>query len=519
MRLFPAILIALLCCSMLQGCRTQGKTEPPARLTLLVSGNTMGYLRNCGCASGQYGGELRRARLLKQEREEALKPRPADKGRDPAVLVLDQGSILGGTEYIDRLYSRQVLKSMASTDYEMIGLGESDLQFGQADLQEYLQAAADTLSEGGLPLTAVNLHFEKPAAGPDLSRELNEMIQKYRIVKLENGYRIGLIHAIDPGVTFNLDDDLAVTEKYGFSVLPVAKATEQVLDQHGSEADFWIFSLSDGIQGVTDPKQIADLEDLDLVIGFTGGNPNQTALSGEVVFPFFVKGPILKARDLVKITVNFPAQSDGDLTVTAQQLAVGSNIKGDEVVLGLIEEIWPEIETWEKDKLDKQVERLQPQIVGQRTCATCHANIFQAMQTTRHQQAYQSLIERAASDPEQKNADKDSSCLRCHVTLYISPHGGWNKLDKQEDLAMVSCESCHGPGQYHVQIRSGLDPPEDLQMDGRDENGLLPAGPETCLTCHDAENSPKFNFDEYWSRIEHSLDMPKPDITAEPDGH
>src|SRR5690606_36108318 len=103
----------------------------------------MGYLRNCGCASGQYGGELRRARLIKQERESALQSKATDKGRESAVLLLDQGSTLGGTEKIDRLYSKQVIKSMAHTGYGMLGLGESDLQFGQEDLYNYLKEAGE----------------------------------------------------------------------------------------------------------------------------------------------------------------------------------------------------------------------------------------------------------------------------------------------------------------------------------------------------------------------------------------
>ncbi|MCB1218532.1 hypothetical protein KDL44_14195 [bacterium] len=523
MRIVHGLCLLMTCAMLLQSCGGARKAEPPARLTLLVSGNTMGYLRNCGCASGQYGGELRRARVLKEQRDEASK---SSKGRDSEVLALDLGSTLGGEEFIDRLYSRQVLKSMAQLDYGMIGLGKTDLLFGQADLLDYIQQAEAAGGEGSVPITAVNLHFSKPQVGEDHSRELNERIQKYRILTLPQGYRVGVIHAIDPGVTITLEDGMKVGEKYGFDVMPMAKATQQVLDVHRKEADFWIFTLSDGVEGVADPKPIADIEGLDLVIGFNQGNPNQTPGSDGVVWPFFVKGPILKARDLVEITINFPQSADDDRTVAARQLAVGSKVKGDETVLGLINDIWPEIEKYENEKLASQTVKQRPAVMGQFTCRTCHQNIYESMLLTKHQLAFESLVQRAKEDPEQKNADRDSKCLSCHTTLYISPHGGWNKIDKQEELAMVSCESCHGPGEYHViymmETAAGRTleqieqiPTDEFAIDGRNDKGIIRGSEDTCKQCHDAENSPKFNFKEYWSRIEHSLDMPAPEQAAE----
>ena len=516
-RILP-IVLALLLVLILTACPADKHASPPARLTLLVSGNTTGYLRNCGCASGQYGGELRRARVLKQEREEALKSKVSDKGRGSAVLSIDQGSTLDGDEYIERLYSRQILKSMARTGYDMIGIGEHDLLFGQQDLYSYLLEVQEEQTAAGepfLPLTAVNLHFGKPAEGPDNSAELNRMIEKYRIVDIGNGYRVGLIHAIDQGVALEtVDDGQSAAAYYGFTVSDPAKAAETVLMQHGKEADLWIFSLADGIQGSTDPQGIADLKGLDLVIGFTSGNPNKSAGDTSAIKPLFLNGPILKARDLVKIVVTFPADPAEDPTITGQQLAVGSNIKGDDYVLSLIDDIYPEIEMYEKELLKTEVQR--PSYVGQENCVTCHNNILNAMLQTKHQQSFKSLEARAKADPEQANAPKDPNCLRCHVTGYNSLHGGWNKLKPNPKLQLVSCEVCHGPAEYHVMKMSGTPVPDDFNEEGRNEFGLLPAGPDTCKQCHDAENSPKFNFEEYWGQIRHSKDMPLPDEAPPP---
>lgn len=505
-------MLFLLVCVMLTACSSSHKSDPPARLTLLVSGNTTGYLRNCGCQSGQYGGELRRARLLKQERDQALK---SDKGRSSAVLTIDQGSTLDGDEYIERLYSRQILKSMARTGYDMIGLGEKDLIFGQEDLYAYLMEINEEQTETNqpfLPLTAVNLHFAKPLSGPDHSGELNKMIQKYRIIDVGNGYMVGLIHAIDQGVTMEKrEDGQPISDYFGFAVSDPANAAEAILKQHGKEADFWVLTLADGIQGSTDPASIAKLQGLDLVIGFSGSNPNQATSEGDVVKPYFMKGPILKARDLVKIDITYEKNAPEDYTITGQQLSVGANIKGDDYVLSLIDDIYPEIEIYEKELL--KTAKLTPHYVGQNSCATCHNNIYQAMLASKHQHSFDSLELRAKEDPEQSKAFKDPNCLRCHVTAYNSQHGGWNKIHPDPELQVVGCEVCHGPGQYHVQIKmpgTPIEPPEDLQAEDRNTAGLLEAGKQTCLQCHDAENSPKFDYDEYWGRIKHSLDMPVP---------
>jgi formate-dependent nitrite reductase cytochrome c552 subunit len=71
-------------------------------------------------------------------------------------------------------------------------------------------------------------------------------------------------------------------------------------------------------------------------------------------------------------------------------------------------------------------------------------------------------------------------------------------------LVSVACESCHGPGEKHVLAEQGTDAKvqETLRKALRlpVENGVAK---KQCLTCHDGDNSPHFNFDTYWKKIEH----------------
>ena len=117
---------------------------------------------------------------------------------------------------------------------------------------------------------------------------------------------------------------------------------------------------------------------------------------------------------------------------------------------------------------------------GPAACATCHPAAALVHGKSGHAKALAVLTA--------KGMDMDPDCLRCHVTGLGQP-GGWVRRQGPATLGSVSCESCHGPGSAHV-ASAGREP-------------LLPVTPATCVGCHDAENSPRFTYPAYWSRIAH----------------
>jgi hypothetical protein len=121
--------------------------------------------------------------------------------------------------------------------------------------------------------------------------------------------------------------------------------------------------------------------------------------------------------------------------------------------------------------------------VGNAACATCHASAHAMQTASRHVHTFASLAK--------KGYHADPECLRCHVTAFAQD-GGYRRpdADKRDSRMSVSCEACHGPGEAHVSA-GGRDTP------------LRPVGAATCVACHDAENSPRFHFDEYWQKIRH----------------
>jgi nitrate reductase cytochrome c-type subunit len=127
--------------------------------------------------------------------------------------------------------------------------------------------------------------------------------------------------------------------------------------------------------------------------------------------------------------------------------------------------------------------------LGVNACAGCHQAAVEFWKQTRHSHAYATLV----TVKKQFSLD----CIRCHVTGWQQP-GGVCRIDRTEmggkgidghgvGRRDVQCESCHGPGSEHV-----ADPPEHIR---------LQVTPPMCMRCHEAANSPHFDYAKYRPQI------------------
>jgi hypothetical protein len=116
---------------------------------------------------------------------------------------------------------------------------------------------------------------------------------------------------------------------------------------------------------------------------------------------------------------------------------------------------------------------------GTLACLECHASDNDFHKTTKHFSGLETL--------RRKSFEFDPYCLKCHTTGYGGP-GGFVDAETSPKLGGIGCESCHGPAQAHVQ-----NPRVKTMVSAR----------TACITCHDPENSPAFNFDQYWPKIKH----------------
>jgi len=124
---------------------------------------------------------------------------------------------------------------------------------------------------------------------------------------------------------------------------------------------------------------------------------------------------------------------------------------------------------------------------GAESCRECHKVGYQIWLKSKHARAFEAL--------EQQGNQYNPRCLICHTVGYMASDGYVNQ-QLTPHLKNVSCESCHGRGDYHNKLMAGQ---------GVSIKKVLMKKPR-CLDCHDQENSPNFDSGRYWEKITHGKD-------------
>jgi Cytochrome c554 and c-prime len=93
-------------------------------------------------------------------------------------------------------------------------------------------------------------------------------------------------------------------------------------------------------------------------------------------------------------------------------------------------------------------------VVGPNACAECHKQEAESWKGTHHFKTFREMPRNAQAN---EIADKmgvrrvksESVCLNCHFTVQ-------EKNGKEEPVAGISCESCHGAGRDWIKVHSGF---------------------------------------------------------------
>ena len=107
-----------------------------------------------------------------------------------------------------------------------------------------------------------------------------------------------------------------------------------------------------------------------------------------------------------------------------------------------------------------------PTYVGAEKCKMCHKLQYDSWAQTKHAKA--TADAKAATDRKFEPA-----CLTCHAT------------DKNEAMAGVQCEACHGAGSEYKTLSVMKDPAKAKAA------GLVMPTQATCNTCHDGKEHHK----------------------------
>ena len=93
-------------------------------------------------------------------------------------------------------------------------------------------------------------------------------------------------------------------------------------------------------------------------------------------------------------------------------------------------------------------------IVGPNACAECHKQEVEAWKGTHHFKTFREMprntdAKEIAEKMGVRRIKSESLCLNCHFTVQ-------QKNNKEEPVAGISCESCHGAGQDWIKVHSGF---------------------------------------------------------------
>jgi ribosomal protein L37AE/L43A len=117
---------------------------------------------------------------------------------------------------------------------------------------------------------------------------------------------------------------------------------------------------------------------------------------------------------------------------------------------------------------------LAADFLGPESCKGCHADAYATWSTSKHARSTESLTREQRKDPR---------CTACHAP----------NLTEQR-VGAVSCETCHGAGQYYVPAYVMKDPELARLV------GLLDPGERSCRSCHDP-SSPSLKAFDFTSKL------------------
>lgn len=124
--------------------------------------------------------------------------------------------------------------------------------------------------------------------------------------------------------------------------------------------------------------------------------------------------------------------------------------------------------------------KLRERYIGMETCARCHDRTASDFMVSPHFRTFARMTE--------SGNERNAKCLPCHTTGYKRFSGYDPESDEKGGINLrgVQCEACHGPGTKHTR-------------DGKYKERAR----KVCRECHDARQSPHFDFQTFWAKVGH----------------
>jgi len=370
------------------------------------------------------------------------------------VLQVDGGDLFGRRNKNERHQSEFLCKICGTFGIDAIGLGEQDLNFGLAFLEQMIE-------EHGLPFTNANVKSLGTGA---------LILPEYLVVE-RGGITFGIVSVMDPAQKI-------ITMASGgeeFEVLEPVAVLREVVPRMRDKVDTVILlgHLGDAL---TD-QVIKEVQGIDIsVTGHTYRNiTTERVLDDTIMLSSAYEGRYIGKADL------FIDETNGKImAVSTKVTGLDDTIPDDPEILAKVEEYkvsLTEFKEARRSAYPRIYGSKEEDFIGDRSCKSCHEDVWQAYAKSGHMQAYNSLrVQGQHFEPD---------CLVCHTTGFQYENGYADDAPYNR-LINVQCEACHGYGTQHAR-------------DGK----WAAQAKDSCVICHDQENSPEFDYASYWDRIKH----------------
>ncbi|MCK4548760.1 MAG: hypothetical protein KAU49_01275 [Candidatus Krumholzibacteria bacterium] len=379
----------------------------------------------------------------------------------PGLLLLSAGDFYAEKGILEMYRSRFLANMMVLARYDAVAIGENELSYELKAIKEEQQT--------GLPVICANLYYE------------DERLFPAYMIKETGGSKIGIFALLgeDPGEDSGVEwrdpvvegiDIVAKLEKEGCDmVILLAHLRREKLE-----------SLLRGIEGI------------DLVVrGHTERGEKASSDCADTIGGSFqdLGVPVLYSGDKGRAlgrAVMTPVAGGWQLTDT-MLVTLPKSAPIDTMVASMLSDFFRE-----EGKRRKRMQvtqfvsrnpltgKLREKYIGMETCARCHDRTASDFMVSPHFRTFARMT--------RSGNEKNAKCIPCHTTGYGRFSGHDPESDEKGGINLrgVQCEACHGPGTKHTR-------------DGKYKERAR----KSCRECHDARQSPHFDFQTFWAKAGH----------------
>ena len=470
---------------------------PTPRAVIVFTGELDGYIEPCGCTGkeNQKGGLSRRRNFL-AALERAGWP----------VVAVDLGDQVSRFGRQTEIKFRSIVEGLDAMKYAAVGFGPKDLRLPA----EEVVAAVSPVGDRPTPFLSANVGLLGFDAG---------ITPTHRVVDA-GGLKVGVSAVLGDGEVNGIRNDLIATAAAEESLVEPAKA----LAAAGCDRQVLL-----SFAPPEETKRLAArYPQFDFVV--TAGGAEEPPAEPEKLPPRRVAGSPDRPRFLLElghkgmfaVVVGLFDGPGPDLRW--QRVPLDARWGEADDMIRLLGQYQAQLETLGLTGLGLSPVRHPTggRFAGSAACAECHASSFDVWDASGHARALTTLEEQSP------RRDGDPECLSCHVVGWapqkFQPYqGGFMGMKATPHLAQQGCENCHGPAAAHAAAERGEPRVTTTERDRlRAELHLDVDMPQerqrvinNCLECHDLDNSPKFDFDEYWPEVEHSEEPGAAEAAAE----